>query len=161
MIVMLFSSRAKQKFDMRYFCYSNMFMKSPQNFTQYSYQLTEFILRCYLFCSSLLFVSTQIWCAWLIHDCTVLPVVKFSVHGVTQIPTGDILSRQFHGNHPFLKLSVITPGNNHVPWLSQNFQKWTILPRDTMSPAGICVTPWDTENITTDSTVCTVFYYSL
>ena len=35
----------------------------------------------------------------------------------------------------------------------RNFQKWTILPRDTMSPAGICVTLWDTENITTDSTI--------
>ena len=35
----------------------------------------------------------------------------------------------------------------------RNFQKWTILPRDTMSPAGICVTLWDTENITTGSTV--------
>ena len=51
---------------------------------------------------------------------TVLPVVMFSVsHGVTQIPTGDILSRQFSGNHPFLKvkLSVITPRKQpYVPW---------------------------------------------
>ena len=31
-------------------------------------------------------------------------------------------------------------------WLPRNC-------RDTMSPVGICVTPWDTENITTDSTV--------
>ena len=36
--------------------------------------------------------------------------VMFSMsHGVTQIPTGDIMSLQFRGNLPFLKISVITP----------------------------------------------------
>ena len=45
------------------------------------------------------------------HTCTVLPVVMFSVsHRVTQISMGDILSRQFRGNRPFLKISVIIPG---------------------------------------------------
>ena len=82
-------------------------------------------------------------------------VVMFSVsHRVTQIPTGDIMSWQFCGNHPFLKMSVITPGETAMSHGNRrNFQKWTILPRDTISPAGICVTPWDTVNITTDSTV--------
>ena len=47
---------------------------------------------------------------------TVLPVVMFSVsHGVTQIPMEVIVSRQFHGNHPFLKLSVITPWKQPCP----------------------------------------------
>ena len=35
----------------------------------------------------------------------------------------------------------------------RNFQKWTVLPRDTMCPAGICVTPWDTGKFTTGTTV--------
>ena len=62
-------------------------------------------------------------------------------HRVTQIPTGDIVSQQFRGNHPFLKLSVITPGETTMSHGNRrNFQKWTILPLDTMSPAGICVT---------------------
>ena len=91
-----------------------------------------------------------------ITDLTVLPApVKFPVsHGVTQIPTGDIMSPQFCGNHPFLKISVIAPGETTMSHGNRrNFQKWTVLPRDTMCPAGICVTPWDTGNFTTSSTV--------
>ena len=87
---------------------------------------------------------------------TVLPVVKCPMsHSVTQIPTGDIMSRQFCGNHPFLKISVITPGETSMSHGNcKNFQKWTILPQDTMCPGGICVTPWewDMGNFTTGST---------
>ena len=85
----------------------------------------------------------------------VLSAVIFSVsHRVTQIPMGDIVSWQFRGNHPFLKISVITPGKQPCPMVIANiFQKWALLPRDKMSPVGICVTRWDTENITTDSIV--------
>ena len=51
-----------------------------------------------------------------VSTCRVLPVVMYSVsNGVTQIPTGDMVSRQFCGNHPFLKLSVITPGKQPCP----------------------------------------------
>ena len=43
-----------------------------------------------------------------------LAVGKFPVsHGIPQIPTGDIMSRQFCGN---MKISVIILGDNHVPW---------------------------------------------
>ena len=49
-------------------------------------------------------------------------------HGVTQIPTGDIMSQQFCGNHPFLKISVITPGETTMSHgNSRNFQKWAII----------------------------------
>ena len=47
---------------------------------------------------------------------TVLAVGKFPVsHGIPQIPTGDIMSRQFCGNHPCLKISVIIPGRQPCP----------------------------------------------
>ena len=36
----------------------------------------------------------------------------------------------------------------------RNVQKWTVLPRDTMCPAGICGIPWDTGNFPTANTVC-------
>ena len=72
------------------------------------------------------------------HTCIVLSVVMFSVsHGVTN-------SR---GRH-------LCPV---VIWsISETFCDYGWLPwncRDTMSPVGICVTPWDMENITTGSTI--------
>ena len=84
------------------------------------------------------------------HVSTVLPVVMFSLsHGVTQIATGDIVSRQLTMviTH-FWNFLWLHPGKQPCPMV-----KWAVLPRDTMSPVGICVTPWDTENITTGSTV--------
>ena len=59
----------------------------------------------------------------------------FSVsHGVTQIPTEDIMSRQFRGNHPFLKISVITPRKQPcLMVIAEIFRNG--------STTGICVTP--------------------
>ena len=40
-------------------------------------------------------------------------------------------------NTHFWKFLWLHLGNNHVPCNCRNFQKWTISPQDTMSPAGI------------------------
>ena len=50
-------------------------------------------------------------------------------HGVTQIPTGDMVG-QFCGNHPFLKLSVITPGKQPSPMvITESFRNGPYYPQ--------------------------------
>ena len=53
----------------------------------------------------IMYIHVQYW-RWESFPClTVSP----------QIPTGDIMSRQFCGNHPCLKISVIIPGRQPCP----------------------------------------------
>ena len=62
------------------------------------------------------FLKKIIMCLYHPATRTVLAVGKFPVsHGIPQIPTGDIMSRQFCGNHPCLKISVIIPGRQPCP----------------------------------------------
>ena len=60
-----------------------------------------------------------------------------------------------HGRH-CVKIYAITMGHGYFPGVITEIFRNGWLPRnigDTMSPVGICVTRWDTENITTGSTV--------
>ena len=83
-------------------------------------------------------------------------------HGIPQITTGDIVSRQFCGNHPCLKISVIIPGRQPCPMVITEifrngpyYHGTQYVPWEFVGHRGI---PWDTGNFTTGSTVC-VFVY--
>ena len=78
-------------------------------------------------------------------------------HGIPQIPTGDIVSRQFCGNHPCLKISVIIPGRQPCPMVITEifrngpyYHGTQYVPWEFVGHRGI---PWDTGNFTTGSTV--------
>ena len=88
--------------------------------------------------------------------CTVLLVVKFPrvsryptvSHGIPQITTGDIVSRQFCGNHPCLKISVIIPGRQPCPMvITEIFRNGPYYHGTQYVPwefVGHRGTPWDT-----------------
>ena len=78
-------------------------------------------------------------------------------HGIPQITTGDIVSRQFCGNHPCLKISVIIPGRQPCPMVITEifrngpyYHGTQYVPWEFVGHRGI---PWDTGNFTTGSTV--------
>ena len=78
-------------------------------------------------------------------------------HGIPQITTGDIVSRQFCGNHPCLKISVIIPGRQPclmvITEIFRNgpyYHGTQYVPWEFVGHRGI---PWDTGNFTTGSTV--------
>ena len=88
--------------------------------------------------------------------CTVLLVVKFPrvsryptvSHGIPQITTGDIVSRQYCGNHPCLKISVIIPGRQPCPMVVTEifrngpyYHGTLYVPWEFVGHRG---TPWDT-----------------
>ena len=80
-------------------------------------------------------------------------------HGIPQITTGDIVSRQFCGNHPCLKISVIIPGRQPCPMVITEifrngpyYHGTQYVPWEFVGHRGI---PWDTGNFTTGSTVHT------
>ena len=82
---------------------------------------------------------------------------RWKVSRVSRYPTNSHRRhhvRQFCGNHPCLKISVIIPWETTMSHGNhRNVQKWTVLPRDTMCPAGICGIPWDTGNFPTANIV--------
>ena len=96
--------KKKKKKKLTNFC--KFVYKNCQNklFTLFLHGLFETVMMLELYISA----SLPGWS-------TVLLAVMISVsHRVTQIPTGDVVSRQFRGNHPWNFL-WLHPGNNPCP----------------------------------------------